>query len=44
MTKIIDTPEQNNLKIGMAQISPVWLNKEKTIDCKEWRIELIQVN
>lgn len=32
MTKIIDTPEQNNLKIGMAQISPVWLNKEKTID------------
>ena len=22
----------NTLKIGMAQISPVWLNKEKTID------------
>ncbi|MGO4919108.1 carbon-nitrogen hydrolase family protein [Maribacter spongiicola] len=32
MAKIIDTPEQNNLKIGMAQISPIWLNKEKTID------------
>ncbi|WP_424000766.1 carbon-nitrogen hydrolase family protein [Maribacter sp. IgM3_T14_3] len=32
MAKIIDTPEQNNLKIAMAQISPVWLNKEKTID------------
>ncbi|MDF4204449.1 carbon-nitrogen hydrolase family protein [Maribacter sp. SA7] len=32
MTKIIDTPYQNNLKIGMAQISPVWLNKEATID------------
>ncbi|APQ15971.1 carbon-nitrogen hydrolase family protein [Maribacter hydrothermalis] len=31
MTKIIDTPSQNNLKIGMAQISPVWLNKEATI-------------
>lgn len=23
---------QENLKIGMAQIAPVWLNKEKTID------------
>lgn len=23
---------ENTLKIGMAQISPVWLNKEKTID------------
>ncbi|SIR25383.1 carbon-nitrogen hydrolase family protein [Maribacter ulvicola] len=32
MTKIIDTPDQNNLKIGMAQISPVWLNKKATID------------
>ncbi|WP_430425235.1 carbon-nitrogen hydrolase family protein [Maribacter litoralis] len=31
MPKIIDTPLQNNLKIGMAQISPVWLNKEATI-------------
>ncbi|TDS15467.1 nitrilase [Maribacter caenipelagi] len=31
MPKIIDTPDQNNLKIGMAQISPVWLNKEATI-------------
>ncbi|VXA91665.1 carbon-nitrogen hydrolase family protein [Maribacter litoralis] len=31
MPKIIDTPNQNNLKIGMAQISPVWLNKEATI-------------
>lgn len=40
MTKIIDTPEQNNLKIGMAQISPVWLNKEKTIDkIKEYIIK-----
>ena len=40
MTKIIDTPEQNNLKIGMAQISPVWLNKEKTIDkIKDYIIE-----
>tara|TARA_R110002051_G_scaffold91370_2_gene160707 strand:- start:26116 stop:27090 length:975 start_codon:yes stop_codon:yes gene_type:complete len=32
MPKIIDTPLQNNLKIGMAQISPVWLNKHATID------------
>lgn len=31
MPKIIDTPLQNNLKIGMAQISPIWLNKEATI-------------
>jgi len=31
MPKIIDTPHQNNLKIGMAQISPVWLNKKATI-------------
>ena len=40
MSKIIDTPDQNNLKIGMAQISPVWLNKEKTIDkIKEYIIK-----
>ena len=31
MPKIIDSPLKNNLKIGMAQISPVWLNKEATI-------------
>ena len=30
--KIIDTPEQNHLKIAMAQIAPVWLNKSATID------------
>ncbi|TDT50691.1 nitrilase [Maribacter spongiicola] len=40
MSKIIDTPDQNNLKIGMAQISPVWLNKDATINkIKEYIIK-----
>ena len=32
MLKMIQTDTKNTLKIGMAQISPVWLNKQKTID------------
>ncbi len=38
--KIIDTPEQNHLKIAMAQIAPVWLNKSATVDrIKEYIIK-----
>ncbi|MDF4222753.1 carbon-nitrogen hydrolase family protein [Maribacter huludaoensis] len=45
MTKIIDTPEQNHLKIAMAQIAPVWLNKSATIDrIKEYIIKAAKDN
>jgi len=43
--KIIDTPEQNHLKIAMAQIAPVWLNKSATIDrIKEYIIKAAKDN
>ena len=32
LKKIMSGPMQNILKIGMAQIAPVWLNKTKTIE------------
>ncbi|MEP0303745.1 MAG: nitrilase-related carbon-nitrogen hydrolase, partial [Maribacter dokdonensis] len=43
--KIIDTPEQNHLKIAMAQIAPVWLNKSATVDrIKEYIIKAAKDN
>ncbi|MBU2902294.1 carbon-nitrogen hydrolase family protein [Maribacter dokdonensis] len=43
--KIIDTPAQNHLKIAMAQIAPVWLNKSATIDrIKEYIIKAAKDN